>query len=947
VLSIGKLAVGQAGYYLEQAHGSVSRAGALHSGVEDYYLGGPEAAGVWVGDGGRALGLVGAVDAVRLDRVLAGEHPTSGVPLGRVLAGRVPGFDLTFSAPKSVSVLFGIGDDELRGSIRDAHDRAVAEAFGYVARAAGVTRRGPAGVHVISGRGLIAAAFRHRTSRAGDPQLHTHVLVANVVLGADGCWSTLDGRRIYAHAKTAGYLYEARLRSLLTRELGLSWGPMRNGIADVDGVPPTVLRAFSRRRADIEAELERRGASSAGAAQVATLVTRRTKDYDVSPEQLVPEWRERARELGLDHEVVRGLVGLERPAEIARTEIEDIAGRLAGSSGLTARRSSFTRRDVLQAWSERVRATADVSIVELERFADDFLVSEQAVVLAGAGDEPSGVVFDSDGRMVPTVPRERSYSTPELLALERRIIDHALTPQEDPPDAQAERAVERAIESRPSIADEQAAMVRRLVLDPAPVAVVVGQAGTGKTFALGAASEAWEASGHRVRGAALARRAARELEHGAEIESTSLTALIETLRKRPLITLGRNGVLVIDEAGMVPTRELAEIVEHVQRAGAKLVLVGDHRQLPELGAGGPFRGLLTRVPVIELTENRRQAAEWERAALALVRTGAAAEAVGAYERRERIVVGEDADAMRGRLVADWWATRDPDGALMIAHRRVDVADLNGRAHALMRAAGELSGDELPTPAGVVAVGDRVVLRRNDPTLNVVNGDRGIVVVIDRAAEALTVELGARRVTLGPGYLEQPNRHGQPALEYGYAITGHLAQGMTCRRTFVLATDQLSREWAYVALSRGAESNRLYVLEGAAPERLEYAPGDERQTGLVARLMRSEAQELASDHAIDRQDLARVARDLADAERDRGAAVTALRRMERERPRWYRPADRRQRARALNSAREETGRSTRRVQELRERQTEMLGANGLATTNVERLRPRVRAIGRER
>src|SRR5256714_7694909 len=134
-------------------------------------------------------------------------------------------------------------------------------------RAAAVARRGPGGEHAIAGNGLIAAAFRHRTSRAGDPQLHTHVLVANLTLGADGRWSTLDGRRIYAHAKTAGYLYEARLRSLLTRELGVSWGPVRNGIADVEGVPAGVLRAFSRRRADIVAELERRGASSAGAAQ--------------------------------------------------------------------------------------------------------------------------------------------------------------------------------------------------------------------------------------------------------------------------------------------------------------------------------------------------------------------------------------------------------------------------------------------------------------------------------------------------------------------------------------------------------------------------------------------------------------------------------------------------------------------------------------------------------
>ncbi len=167
-------------------------------------------------------------------------------------------------------------------------------------------------------------------------------------------------------------------------------------------------------------------------------------------------------------------------------------------------------------------------------------------------------------------------------------------------------------------------------------------------------------------------------------------------------------MLVIDEAGTVPTREPAEIVEHVKRAEAKLVLVGDHRQLPELGAGGAFRGLLTRAPVIELTENRRQVAEWERDALKLARAGAAVDAARSYERLARIVAGEDADQVRRRLVADWWSARDPDGALMVARRRVDVADLNGRAHALMRAAGALG----PGEHGF-AVGDRVLLRRND------------------------------------------------------------------------------------------------------------------------------------------------------------------------------------------------------------------------------------------
>jgi conjugative relaxase-like TrwC/TraI family protein len=143
MLSIGKLATRQAEYYLEQAQEPVTRAKAVSSGVEDYYLGGLEAAGRWRGAGAAALGLRGSVEAEELERVLSGEHPGSGEALGRVLSARVPGFDLTFSAPKSVSVLFGVGDDDLRAVLRDAHDRAVIDALGYMEREAAVTRRGP------------------------------------------------------------------------------------------------------------------------------------------------------------------------------------------------------------------------------------------------------------------------------------------------------------------------------------------------------------------------------------------------------------------------------------------------------------------------------------------------------------------------------------------------------------------------------------------------------------------------------------------------------------------------------------------------------------------------------------------------------------------------------------------------------------------------------------
>ena len=668
--------------------------------------------------------------------------------------------------------------------------------------------------------------------------------MANLILGADGRWGTLDGRRIYTHAKTAGYLYELRLRALLTRELGFEWGSVRNGIADVVDVAPAVRRAFSRRRAEIEAEMARRGVTSAGGAQVVALATRRAKDYRAAPEALVPEWRARAAGLGLDEAAVGPAVGRSRPREIDEREIDVVLDRLGGPNGLTKERSSFTRRDVLQALVDELPVGADVGIAALERIADAFLGSDRVVVLADG--ERRGEVVALDGRVVEGIASERRYSTPELLERERRVLDYADQSRIARRGVGRESAVDRAIRRRPTIAGEQAAMVRRLVLDRDGVAVVVGQAGTGKTYALAAAREAWEGSGYRVIGAALARRAAIELEDGAGIESRSVAALLEGLRSRPWRVLPRRSVLVIDEAGMVPTRALAEIVEHVERAGAKLVLVGDNRQLPEIGAGGTFGALARRLPAIELRENRRQVAVWEREALALLREGDADEAVRRYARRGRIYANEDGDAVRCRLVADWWRAGDPDGAVMVAHRRRDVADLNGRAHALMRAAGVLGQHEVAAGEVRVAAGDHVLLRPNDRRVGVVNGERGTVVGVD-ASGALEVELRGRRVRLDRQYVAD-------SVTLGYAITGHAAQGTTCSQTFVLATDGLSKEWAYVALSRGRDANRLYVTREAR-ESAEFAPNGDGTwrpaDALREGLSRSAAQELASDRRRER------------------------------------------------------------------------------------------------
>src|SRR3954449_393572 len=237
MLSLGKLAAGpDAGRYYEEA---------VAHGREDYYAGEGEAPGHWVGTGATTLGLQGAVDDGQVGHLLAGEDPATGALLGRrITEGRVAGFDVTFKAPKSVGILFGIGDQEVAGVLRECHEAAVADAMGYLEREACQARRGKDGLVQVPGGGFVAAAFGHRTSRAGDPLLHTHVVVANRVQGPDGRWTALDARPLFAHLKTAGFVYQAAIRRELGERLGLSWTTVVRGTAEIQGVQSKAITAF-------------------------------------------------------------------------------------------------------------------------------------------------------------------------------------------------------------------------------------------------------------------------------------------------------------------------------------------------------------------------------------------------------------------------------------------------------------------------------------------------------------------------------------------------------------------------------------------------------------------------------------------------------------------------------------------------------------------------------
>ncbi|MCW2986824.1 MAG: conjugative relaxase [Conexibacter sp.] len=867
MLSLGKIAVGPgaARYYTDQ----VAR------GRDDYYAGCKEEPGHWVGAGADGLGWEGDVDADVFANLLA------GAGLRRAPKdGGVAGLDLTFRAPKSVSVLWAVAADELGDELRAAHDVAVREAFGYLEREACWARRGAGGKVQVRGRGFVGAAFMHRASRAGDPLLHTHVVVGNLTQGPDGRWTALDARHLYRHAKTAGYLYQAALRAEITDRTGLQWSPVQRGVADLAVVSREVVDHFSQRRAEILEHMAEHGGRSAASAQIAALETRRAKDEPPLVRQRA-QWQARAAEHGLGPNELADLTAkqpLREPSD-ARGIDPDL---------LTAHTSTFGRPELLQALAEAQPGGAHVT--DLERLAAATLDAPEIVRLR-------------DGTAAAAVTEPR-FSTRELLDTEARVLAIAAERQDRAP-VVASATVQRVMKDRATLSDEQRDVVRGLAEGAAGITVLRAAAGTGKTFVLDAAREAWEAEGIPVLGCALSARAARELEDQSAIPGQTIAAV------RGRLTVGyelpAGATLVVDEAGMVGTRALADLAEATARVNGRLVLVGDDRQLPEIEAGGAFHALAERPGTLELHEVRRQREPWDRRALDALRRGDVERWARAYRAAGQITIGDTAADTRAALVNDW--SRAEGERLMIAARRSDVRDLNDRARQLLRAQAALGPDEITIGDRAFATGDQILTTRNDHRLGVLNGQRGTITAIDSANTRITVALDGDERLLDAPYLDDGH------LDHGYAITAHRAQGATVDRTFVLGSDELYREWGYTALSRHRQQARFYVTQSDLGLDQDHAPApDPLASGLERLLGRSRAQGLARDQlpadldddAIDAElsDLtAQLIRDphpparlpqltvaRAEAEQDLDATAAGFRKLEAQRettPLWRR------------------------------------------------------------
>jgi conjugative relaxase-like TrwC/TraI family protein len=804
VADIAKLTVGREDYYTRE----------LATDHEAYLSGHGESPGRWYGAGATTLGLEGEASPAGFQAMFKGRDPTTGELLGGPHGqGAVPAFDVVLRPTKSVSILYGLGDPATGRAVLTAHHAGLAEAVAYLDEHLGA-RRGHGGVQHVSGRGVLAVGFDHRTSREGDPLVHTHLVIANRVQGPDGRWTALDGRDLYRHRLAADAVYRTTYQRELVRTLGVEWTAAGTyGNRELQGMPEALVRGFSKRTGQIDAELDRLAAD--GRERTPRLVkwavqaTRKPKQQEAQ-DSLYGRWRAEAAERGVDPDtLVREVTGRSAKRDQDWTVSDAVAGRLfdhlAGPEGLTEHASTFVRPDVLVALGA---CQASTGRTELEELTDRFLAERAVSVVADRALE------------------ERRWSAPDLLAVEQRLVTAATDRTSEQTAVVSHQAVRAALAAHPTAGTDQQAMVRDLCQGGQGVAVVVGRAGTGKTFALGAARHAWQLDGYRLLAAAPTGIATVSLQgEGFEDVATCDRLLGELDRGRE--QLDARTVLVVDEAAMLGSRKLARLLDHAQQAQAKVVLVGDDRQLAAIDAGGGFRALRLRLGASELVENRRQQQAWEREALELVRSGLVDDAVAAYRAHDRVVAADSKPAATLALLQDWWtawqqAERDPaQEVVVLAARRAEVDRLNSACQELLAARGRLGGERLQVEDRQLAVGDRVVCGHNAIAgLGVANGSRGVVTALDPGARTLTVRLDGtegRTVTLPRSYLDgrgQGERNRR--VDLAYATTGHRAQGLTRGRALVRFTGSEDVNWLYVQLSRARQDTRLYAVVGPEP-----------------------------------------------------------------------------------------------------------------------------------
>ena len=772
------------------------------------------------------------------------------------------GYDVVFRPAKGWSVLWAVGPAEVRRELRRIHHRAVDDAVGYLedsaarGRATVVWRDRRVRIRA-RGEGFMAACFDHRESRAGDPLLHTHCLIANVTRLPDGRLGALEASSLFRQQRAADAVYRATFLRLAAERLGIRPAGGEDPFPEPEGVPRSVIDHFSKRSDEISEEVARHGSASAAARQLAALATRRAKEVAARSEDMHRRWRSEAQAIGFGGAEVQACLGHSPVGPPTAAELEAVEAVLAGPVGLTEQAATFGRGDA-------VRAVADafpgrMTGPQVVQAADALLVSGAVVqVREHRPGRPRGRVLETTG--VVDDPALSRFSIPELARAEARLM--AAAGRQSGP-VLADDAVVAVLARFDHLSAEQAEMVRAVSRTASLLRPVVGFPGSGKTTATAALVAACRAAAVPVVGCAVTATAAGELQQrtGLAVCDTLARTLLDL--QLPDGGLAPGTVVIADEASMLPTREIDRLVAHVEAAGGAVVLIGDPHQHPAVGPGSFFTWLTAQGPVPTLTGNLRQigdTAELEGQAAAALRRGNVAGAIELRDAAGLLTRAPTPSELHERLVADWqdlWAaTRDP----MIAASNDTRQRLNAAARALLHEAGALRGSVWRTPEGTeFQAGDWIVARHNDRRLRgevdnsfwVRNGACGEIVGVDQPCGVVLVDFAGHygrihRVRLPADYVDAH-------VEHGYALTDYGVQGRTLSRALAVLDEASTTPGTYVATTRGRQENRLYVATGDVidPDDLDVSHGIPRITApslqeLSARIAARRPEEMLHD-----------------------------------------------------------------------------------------------------
>ena len=763
----------------------------------------------------------------------------------------VAGYDLTFSPVKSVSALWAVAPREVADKIEQAHAAAVADVLSWLEQHATFTRLGRNGVQQVDVRGLIAAAFTHRDSRAGDPDLHTHVAISNKVQTLQGRWLALDGRPLHKLTVAASERYNTRLEAHLTAVLGVEFADRpgkagRRPVREIVGVPEALNRGWSARRASIDvrrAELSATFQAAHGRppgpveavklAQQATLETRPVKHSPRSQAEQHAGWRaEAVRVLG-DEQALAAMVAIvcqpepdrSRPVGVTAAWVVDTAESVLVT--VQGQRATWQQAHV-RAEAERRARTARVGLAHLDDAVDRVVAAALSPALSmplGVQEpvsEPAGL-RRRDGTSVYATAGTQLYTSPQIVLAERSLLATAQRRDGRVTSAgSVELALLEAAARGTALNPGQAQLVRELATSGLRLQLALSPAGTGKTTAMAVLARAWTEDGGSIVGLAPSAAAAAVLRAEIGVATDTLAKLTWSL-DHPLTPAGASALpgwvsqigpstlVIIDEAGMAGTTELAQAVSYIVGRGGSVRLIGDDQQLAAIGAGGVLRDLAEQAGAVTLSQVVRFTDPAEGAASLALRAGDDA-ALGFYLDAGRVHVGDPGtvvDAAYSAWSGDQAAGRD---SVMLAPTRELVATLNARARTDRLAASTAPvGVQVPLADGSTAsAGDVVISRRNERRLAisatdwVKNGDRWTIgAVLPGGAVAVTHLATRRRLTLPVAYVREH-------LVLGYASTVHGAQGVTAQVCHVVATGAETRQLLYVAMTRGQASNHLYL-----------------------------------------------------------------------------------------------------------------------------------------